>query len=383
MLYFLLTIFFLLFPAFILFLEGKYSAIKKIGAAVICYGAGLIIGNSGLLPYDTIEYQEQLSGYVIVLAIPLVLFSLDIKKWITMAGETFLSLALGLVSVVLLTLAGYFLFREEIPQVWKVSGVLTGFYSGGAPNAAAISYALDMKPEVFIQTQTYDLLVGAVLLLFIMTIAQRFFLLFMRPYKQSEEVSISNFEQVNQEGDFKGLYKLKNVGQLALAFLLSLIILGLTAGISLLLFEKLEDTVIILGITSLAILASFIPKIRRIRYSFAGGMYLILVFCLVFASMADISQFSTDSLPILYYIILVVPGALLLHGFLSWLFKIDVDNFLIVSIALSMSPPFVPVVASSLKNKEIILPGMIVGMLGYATGNFLGILLANFLDTIS
>jgi uncharacterized membrane protein len=54
---------------------------------------------------------------------------------------------------------------------------------------------------------------------------------------------------------------------------------------------------------------------------------------------------------------------------------VDVDNFLIISVALSMSPPFVPVVASSLKNREIILPGLIIGLVGYALGNYIGILM--------
>ena len=100
-----------------------------------------------------------------------------------------------------------------------------------------------------------------------------------------------------------------------------------------------------------------------------------LVFCLVFASMADISMFSMESMPLLVYILLAVPGALLWHGILSRIFKVDVDNFLIISVALSMSPPFVPVVASSLKNREIILPGLIIGLVGYALGNYIGILM--------
>ena len=33
-----------------------------------------------------------------------------------------------------------------------------------------------------------------------------------------------------------------------------------------------------------------------------------------------------------------------------------------------MSPPFVPVVASSLKNREIILPGLIIGLIGLTIG---------------
>ncbi len=155
---------------------------------------------------------------------------------------------------------------------------------------------------------------------------------------------------------------------------LSILILGISAGISQLFFKELNTALVVLGITTLGIAASFIPRVKQIEKSFQGGIYLILVFCLVFASMADISMFSMESLPLLVYILLAVPGALLLHGILSRIFKVDVDNFLIISVALSMSPPFVPVVAASLKNREIILPGLIIGLVGYALGNYIGIL---------
>ena len=156
---------------------------NKIGAVVICYGVGLLIGNIGILPKSISGFQEGLYSCVVLLAIPLLLFSLDIRKWIGMAGKTFLSLILGLISVIVMVFVGYYIYRDVIPEIWKISGVLVGFYSGGAPNAAAISFALDMESDVFILTQTYDLVVGAVTLLFLMTVAQRFFLLFMRPFQ--------------------------------------------------------------------------------------------------------------------------------------------------------------------------------------------------------
>jgi uncharacterized membrane protein len=147
-----------------------------------------------------------------------------------------------------------------------------------------------------------------------------------------------------------------------------------------LIFKDLGMAFIILMITSLGIGGSFVPRIKHIEKSFQGGIYLIMVFCVIIASGADISRLlNLESVPILVYVILVVPGALLLHGLLSKLFRVDVDNFLIISVALSMSPPFVPVVAASLRNRDIILPGMIVGIVGYAIGNYLGVGIAYLL----
>jgi uncharacterized membrane protein len=375
----ILALFYFLFPVLVLYLEPKFTIVKKIGGVVICYGMGLLIGNIGVIPDGMADFQENINMVIVPLAIPMLVFSLDIRRWIGMAGKTFLSLILGLVSVIVMVFVGYFMYRNVIPNIWQIAGVLVGFYSGGGPNAAAIHLAVGMEQDLFMLTQTYDLVVGAVTLLFLMTVAQRFFLLFMRPYKPSDKETVegtreSHFEKYES---YSGIFSRKIFPPLLGSFGLSALILGLSAGLSLLFFDELGMAFIILMITSLGIAASFVPRVKNIKKSFQGGIYLIMVFCVVLASGADISLFfNLESVPILVYVILVVPGALLLHGLLSKLFKVDVDNFLIISVALSMSPPFVPVVAASLRNRDIILPGLIIGILGYAIGNYLGVAVA-------
>jgi uncharacterized membrane protein len=81
----------------------------------------------------------------------------------------------------------------------------------------------------------------------------------------------------------------------------------------------------------------------------------------------------------MYYIILVIFGSLALQILLSRFFKIDTDTTLIVSTTLILSPPFVPAVAAAFKNREIILTGIIAGIVGYSTGNYLGILMSYLL----
>jgi uncharacterized membrane protein len=109
-------------------------------------------------------------------------------------------------------------------------------------------------------------------------------------------------------------------------------------------------------------------------------MYLILVFCLDVASMADLSSLSIDSLYLLYYVAIAVFGTLTIQVVLSKIFKIDADTTIIISTTLICSPPFVPAVAGALKNKQVIISGLTVGVLGFAIGNYLGILLAWWLE---
>ncbi len=80
------------FPPLSYHLDKKYTLVNRIGTVVICYGMGLLIGNIGMLPDGIAAFQETIYSACVILAIPLLLFSLDIRKWISMAGKTMLSL---------------------------------------------------------------------------------------------------------------------------------------------------------------------------------------------------------------------------------------------------------------------------------------------------
>ena len=131
----ILALFYFLFPVLVIYLDKKISIVKKFGPVLICYGMGLLIGNTGLIPDGVTEFQESLYSGVVILAIPLLLFSLDILKWVKMAGKTFLSLVLGLISVVIMVIIGamiYFsmmsIFTSEQVDITSPRGIVNGVY---------------------------------------------------------------------------------------------------------------------------------------------------------------------------------------------------------------------------------------------------------------
>jgi uncharacterized membrane protein len=134
--------------------------------------------------------------------------------------------------------------------------------------------------------------------------------------------------------------------------------------------------IIILLITTLGIVISFVPTLRRVPKSFELGMYLILVFSFVVASMADMSKISLGAMPIFLFVSYVITVTFLIHALLAKIFKVDADTLIITSTALICSPAFVPMMAGSLNNRSIILGGLTVGIIGYAIGNYLGIFTA-------
>lgn len=161
----------------------------------------------------------------------------------------------------------------------------------------------------------------------------------------------------------------------------ALVIFAISAGISLLVPSSYQMMVVILLITTLGLGASLIPAVNRIENSFQLGMYFILIFSFVVSSMADLGKMlSVEYLNVTMMVAFVVLGSLILHLILSAIFRVNVDDFLITTTALVYSPPFVPVVAGALKNKEIIITGLTVGIVGYAIGNYIGIALGQFLS---
>jgi uncharacterized membrane protein len=55
----------------------------------------------------------------------------------------------------------------------------------------------------------------------------------------------------------------------------------------------------------------------------------------------------------------------------------------VTSVSAICSPPFVPMMVKALNNPSVLLSGMTTGIIGFAVGNFLGISLALFLQSLS
>ncbi len=373
-----MILFFLIMPVVIIVLEAKYTLVKKAGSVLICYVLGAFVGNIGLLPEGAYKYQDLFTQLTVPLALPLILFSMDVKKWLKMAGSAISSLILGLFTVVFMIFIGYWIFRDSIPEIWKVSGMLTGIYTGGTPNMAAIKAALDVNTEVYLMTHTYEVALGALYLIFIMSIGQRVFLLWLRPFKLPEtgkfEYTDGDLEQKYESYD--GIFKKKTFFPVLGAFGLSVLIFAVSYGLSRLFPESFSTAAIILLITTFGIAFSFVPRVKNIEKTFQSGMYIILIFCLVVSSMADVRKLVDISFNLFWYVGLAMFGSHLLHALLARFFRIDADTVIISGSALICSPPFVPVVAGALRNREVILTGLIVGIAGYAVGNYLGIIIA-------
>ncbi len=418
-----LILFYLLTPVLLIYLCKISNTLKRIGAVVLAYAVGLVAGNIGIFPtpsegllkllggtrsflpkdefmqfmgspgfmdtdftYNMIaQLQDSIMNYTILIALPLLLFSLNLKKWLRNARSTILSLIIAMFSLLASIFIGYYLFAHNITDASKVTGMLIGVYTGGTPNLAAIGTALHVNPDIFILTHTYDLIIGSVALLFLMTVAQRLFNTFLPKYgliRKGENIMRVEMEEDENSHieNYDGLYKRKNLPEVFKSLFVSIIIFAIGGGLSLFVPKSDQVVVVILTITTLGLLASLFKPLNKLKLSFPLGMYFIIVFCLALSSMANLrSMFQIEFLELFLYVFLVVFGSMFIHVSLARLFKIDTDTTIITITALTYSPPFVPAVAGALKNKEIIIGGLAVGILGYAFGTYLGIFIGSVL----
>jgi len=374
----LLILFYLIASALIVFLCNRFKWMNNVGAILWAYGIGLIIGSLHLLPEGSLKVQSSLSDIAVPLAIPLLLFSLDFRRWVKLAKTTFLSMLTAFAGVVIAITIGFFIFRHSVPDANKVAGMLSGVYTGGTPNMFALKTALSVDNNLFILTQTYDMVVCAVYLMLLMSVGQRLLHLVLPRFKKTKptDEEALNFKEEAEFDSFTGFFRKENFWPAIGALGIAAVIMAIGAGAMTLTPQNSKMIVVILTITTLGLAASFIPKINRIKKSFQLGMYLIVVFSMAIASMADIRMLFSETSGLFFFVLIAVFGSFIIQTLLSSLLKIDADTTIITSTAFVFSPPFVPVVAGALKNKEIIISGITVGLIGYAIGNYLGVTLS-------
>ncbi len=360
--------FLVLVPALMLWLESRSKIVRTLSAVVFCYLAGIAIGNQHFVPVDS-QVSLNACTITIVLAIPLLLFSLNLPAWLKLAKATIISFLLIIVSVMVMSFIACKVFAGSVEESPKVAGMLVGVYSGGTVNMSAIGTALGVKPETFLMVNAADIVMGGVYLPLLLTVAGR---LLAKILPATRRTGSSFVDEESGQAFWTGPV----IRPVLLGVAMAATIVALAWLIGHLFPEGTRNGVIILAITTLAVSASFVPRIRALPKTSETGQYLLLVFCVAIGSTADFAKFFSSTFTILLYTGMVMYGAIALHLLLAFICRLDRDTVIITSTAAIYGPAFVGPVAMSLKNREVIFSGIATGLVGIAVGNYLGLALA-------
>jgi len=385
--YYLIIVIFLLTPAGVIWLCRRFPLLDKIGPIMILYAVGMIFGNMPFAPEEIAPIQEIMPNVLIPLAIPMMLFGCSFSS--KDAPLQLRVVSSGFISVVVAVVVGYLLFGCKVKEGAEIGGIITGMYTGGTLNAAALQAIFRINSEQFILINSYDIIISFLYLVFLFGIGIRLFRWlygekrFAEKMTQSEAPATEVQPTVIKENPYKKLCTKAGAIQLGKILLTTLAIVAISAGVALLLPEQWFMVVFILLLTTLGVLSSFIRPVRELDVAYDVGMYLIYVFSMVIASMADFSNLDLrGGVYQLAFMTIAVFLSLAIHAILCRLMKVDADSMVISSVAFINSPPFVPMVVAAMNNKRSLVTGLGAGIVGYALGNHLGVLVAELLSRL-
>ena len=386
---YLIIALYVLVPVLIIECFKRWTWMQKIGTVVAAYAVGIIFALTGFVHFEpeTVEavtfgkLQSTIMSIAVPLAIPLMLFNCDFKLWTKALPKTIWSLVGGILAVLVAVISGYFIFRNpEIPDFNKVAAMMTGIYTGGTMNFNALGASLGVDKTQMAIVLAFEMVLTTPYIFFIIGGGYKIFRKIL-PYQDvtrkgrtDEEVETKDVE------NYRGMFAKENIGGMLTGLGLSFVILIFGAGVAFILTGTLNELVIILTITTLSIIASFFKKVRELPKTFELGMFFILIFSVIVASMFDIHSVNGGSLSIGLFVGWVMIVAAVLHLILCRIMHVSGDLFCVSQIALLCSPPFVPPVVGAMQNKKVLISGIVIGLVGYAIGTYLGVAIALILN---
>lgn len=360
-----LTLFLLLTIPVLLKVFEKTKLVSTLSPIAIAYALGILLSFSPLnFNLDHIRYTSEIS---ITLSICLFVLASNLSKFKVLLKPVLKSFVLGIISLIGAILLTFYLIDFEGLEKNKILGMLVGVYVGGTPNLNAIGYALGVTNETLVIVNTAEMLLGGAYFFLLITLVKPILSLFLPKFKSANLITNSCYDTYTTTS-----YRDK-ITMIILALLASILILILSYGLVQFLFGATNVPALLISLTTLSVLLSPISIFKRIEYKFEVADFLLLVFSLGIGMQININSLITNGLAIYILVSCVFFGTLLIHFFLAWITKTDVDTLLISSTAALYGPAFIAPVAKSINNRELIIYGIALGLLGYILGNYLGL----------
>lgn len=383
--YIVALLFYLATPAVVLWFCRRLPLLGKIGPIMLLYAIGMIVGNAFILPSEMLVLQELLPNVMVPLAIPMMLFGCSFSR--SELALQFKVCISGFLSVVVAVVGGYLLFGSKVPEGAAVGGIISGMYTGGTINAAALQTIFQIDSFTFTLVNSYDIVISFLYFVFLFSCGIRLFRrLFGEKSRRAEiqdEEFMADSMAKQKSAPYAGLFTRQGLKELGAIVGVTLGVVALSGGVAFLVPESWFMVVFILMLTTLGVALSFVERVRNMERSYDIGMYLIYVFSLAIASMADFSKLDiSEGVNLIAYMFFAVFVSLLVHAIICRVLKVDADSMTITSVAFINSPPFVPMVAAVMQNRKALITGLGAGIVGYALGNHLGVIVAQLLSAL-
>ena len=353
------------------FLAEKTRIGSHLTGAVIAILTAIAAANMKIIPHSAPAFDFVFSFFVPVL-IPLFLFKANLRHMLfetTRMTIAFLVASLGtiigvIIAVGLLDLSALATAAETDPELREagIAGLFTSTYIGGSVNYAALGEVTGLRTDAsfFSAATATDNLFSAVFLSVLALLpgwswlARRF-----TTHEHGEEV---NEEQTGERISSSSI-------TLALAAAISFVAIGdaITGVIGM---PSLRYAIITLLVL---IVATALPHwMERLHGAFEMGVGLAFVFFAAIAAGANL-QAMVEIAPILVVVVVILLGVhLVVLLVVGRLFRLTIPELVTASNAAVLGATTAPALAAARGWHDLVTPGVLVGVLGYALGTFAG-----------
>ena len=377
-------------------LEQKYDWAAKVTGAIIALVLAIILSNFGIIPMDC-GVWDAVWGYVVPLAIPLLLLQCDMRKIGKEAGRLLLIFLIGSVGTAFGAIIGYGIFSKFIPELAALAGVFTGTYIGGTVNFAALGAAFKVSNNMMAAATVADNLL--MVLYFFVLIAIPSIGFFRKNFKHPYLDKVESMSSKDDKGSgVAGFWARKEMSlkDIALAVSTTFVVFAASTIVSDLFnllvpgsetagpLQSIAHTFLTnkyLWITTISmILATAAPKFcNEIKGSNEIGTFFIYIFFFVIGVPASVVEIVKNSPLLLAFAAVVVFINMLVSFVLGKIFKFNLEEIILASNANIGGPTTAAAMAVSKGWTDLVGPVVLVGTLGYVLGTYAGIIVGNIL----
>lgn len=383
--------------AFSIYAEQKWAWASKISGAIVALLGALILTNLGIIPTNCVFFDDIVWGYVVPMAIPLLLLTCDIRKIGREAGKILIIFLIGAVGTSVGAVLGYKLLGNHIPNLAGVAAMMTGSYIGGTVNFAAMASAFEVPGETSSAAVVADnLLMTLYFFVLIMIPTLKFFYnKFTHPH--IDEVNARGVDEAakTQAAAFWGKKPI-SLCDIAVNIAISVIVVWVSTEIAAVisaafptnegrgLFNDLigglfGNKYLILTTISMIIATAFAKPLENLGGSQEIGTYLIYMFFFVIGAPASIKAIFLNAPLLLVFCAIMVIINMLFCFIFGKLLKFDLEDCILASNACIGGPTTAAAMAISKGWIKLVGPIMLVGTLGYVIGTYFGTFIGNLL----
>ena len=347
---------------------------SRLSGAVVTIGTAFILSNIGVLPVEAPAYGIVWS-YFVPLAIPLLLFSADIRRILRESGPTLLAFIAGAVGTVIGTIVAFHLIPLG-EEGSKLAGIFCATYIGGSLNYVASAEALDLRSgDLLTAGFAADNLVMTLYFLLLFALPAMGFL--SRRYVRRKPPTGSPGEPGTETANGIGSTPLR-LREMTTALAISAVCCAAGYGLAALLGIESLGILIVTGL-SVFLASTFPGRMRKLSGAMDMGTLLMMVFFAVIGASANVGVVLRQG-PVLFAFagLILLIHLLFVLGF-GRLAKLDLREIVIASNANMGGPTTAAAMATARNWGDLITPAILCGTLGYALATFIGVAVGNWL----